>query len=604
MTTSTSSPKRYLWQLDDLKDFTAFLHLIWHNLRLPAPTPLQKDIASFLATSGQKRLILQAFRGVGKSYITAAYAAYRLYWNPQISVLIVSATKARSDSLARFLKQILTNTPALRPLIPDATKGNRDGANIFDIGPALPKDEPSVKSVGITGQITGSRADLIIADDIEIANNSFTTAMREKLADTVKEFDAVLKPGEGSSIVYLGTPQSMMSIYNTLATRGYLTRKWPARVPTAAQKESYGSTLAPLIAQNTATGAPTEPERFGHHDLLEREASYGRSGFALQYMLDTAQSDALKFPLRLSDLTITSLDNNKGPQSVVWSGGPESLIKDLSNPGQPGDGFHHPMALGPDFAPWQGVCMHLDPAGKGRDEFAWAIVKHLNGHLYASDVGGHMHGYADAGFDLILSKAQNHKVSIITYTGGYGDDSLIELLKRRALQKNIPLTFEQVPTGTGHKELRIIQTLEPILASHRLTLDRRVVDADFAFARGDESACFGDYPNKTGLLDYSLTYQLTHITADKGSLAHDDRLEALSYACRYWTDRLKIDENRAIAQARDETIEAEQRLFDLHNTAGFDILALTGDIQLALRAAYRADMAGESGETAEKWTEV
>ena len=48
------------------EDFRVFLWLTWKHLNLPAPTPIQQDIAQFLA-KGPDRMILQAFRGVGKS---------------------------------------------------------------------------------------------------------------------------------------------------------------------------------------------------------------------------------------------------------------------------------------------------------------------------------------------------------------------------------------------------------------------------------------------------------------------------------------------------------------------------------------------------------
>ncbi|WP_270994138.1 phage terminase large subunit, partial [Listeria seeligeri] len=95
----------------------------------------------------------------------------------------------------------------------------------FDVGPAQPDQSPSVKSVGINGQLTGSRADTIIADDIEVPKNSMTVVQREKLAELVKEFDAVLKPG--GEIIYLGTPQTEESLYNKLPERGYVIRIWP-----------------------------------------------------------------------------------------------------------------------------------------------------------------------------------------------------------------------------------------------------------------------------------------------------------------------------------------------------------------------------------------
>jgi len=84
-----------------------------------------------------------------------------------------------------------------------------------------------VKSVGIIGQ--RSRADYIIADDIEVPNNSMTQGMRDRLSEAVEEFDAILKPD--GRIVYLGTPQNQESLYNKLPERGYKTHIWPARFP-------------------------------------------------------------------------------------------------------------------------------------------------------------------------------------------------------------------------------------------------------------------------------------------------------------------------------------------------------------------------------------
>ena len=46
-------------------------------------------------------------------------------------------------------------------------------------------------------------ADEIIADDVEVPNNSFTQPMRDKLSEAVKEFEAILKPnGKLPSLVH------------------------------------------------------------------------------------------------------------------------------------------------------------------------------------------------------------------------------------------------------------------------------------------------------------------------------------------------------------------------------------------------------------------
>ncbi|WP_211380803.1 phage terminase large subunit [Agrobacterium tumefaciens] len=155
-------------------------------------------------------------------------------------------------------------------------KGQRDSNITFDVGPAGASQSPSVKSVGITGQLTGSRADVIIADDVESLNNAMTSTMRDLLAERIKEFDAVLKPG--GRVIYLGTPQTEMSIYNRLPERGYEIRIWPARIPVDPDK--YQGRLAPfvmrMIQDGNPAGTPVDPKRFHDLDLLEREASYAR----------------------------------------------------------------------------------------------------------------------------------------------------------------------------------------------------------------------------------------------------------------------------------------------------------------------------------------
>ena len=180
------------------EDFRAFLYLIWKHLNLPEPTPVQYDIAHFLQ-HGPKRTIIEAFRGVGKSFVTAALCLWLLYRDPDVKIMVVSASKERADAFSQFVKRLIAEVPFLAHL--KATKNQRDTLIAFDVGPAKTDQSPSMKSVGITGQLTGSRADIIVADDIEVMGNSATQAARDKLLELVKEFDAVLKPLDTSRII-------------------------------------------------------------------------------------------------------------------------------------------------------------------------------------------------------------------------------------------------------------------------------------------------------------------------------------------------------------------------------------------------------------------
>lgn len=144
-------------------NFPLFCNLVWQTIGLPFLTPLQNDIAKLLQNPPSDRFILMGFRGVAKSFITCAYVVWCLWKNPQLKIMVVSANKERADANATFIKKIINELPFLDHL--KAREGQRDTQNLFDVGPAKPDHSPSVKSVGIKGQLTGSRADLIVADD-------------------------------------------------------------------------------------------------------------------------------------------------------------------------------------------------------------------------------------------------------------------------------------------------------------------------------------------------------------------------------------------------------------------------------------------------------
>ena len=148
---------------DFYENFPLFVGLVWKYIGLPRPTAIQLDIAMTLQNLPNNRFILEGFRGVAKSFITCAYSVWRLWRDPQIKIMIVSANKERADANAVFIKKIMNTLPFLEHL--KAREGQRDTQNLFDVGPARPDHSPSLKSVGIEGQLTGSRADLIVADD-------------------------------------------------------------------------------------------------------------------------------------------------------------------------------------------------------------------------------------------------------------------------------------------------------------------------------------------------------------------------------------------------------------------------------------------------------
>ena len=534
-----------------LRDFRNFLYLVWKHLNLPDPTPLQYDIAEYLQ-HGPKRSVIMAFRGVGKSWITSAFVVHQLLLDPAKNILVVSASKNRSDDFSTFTLRIIQEIPILQGLKP--SENQRFSKIAFDVGPAPASHAPSVKSLGISSQLTGSRADIIVADDVEVANNSATQGMRDKLDEQVKEFDAIIKPLDSSRIIFLGTPQCEDSIYNKLRERGYKSRIWPSEYPDDTEAiNNYGGDLAPLVADNIApdtVGTSTEPLRFTDLDLEERKMSYGRTGYALQFMLNPKLSDADRYPLKINDLIISDVDVDLAPEKIVWSSDPDNTDRDLPNVGLAGDRFRRPSSTVGDMIPYSGSVLSIDPSGRGKDETGYAVVKMLNGQLYVPDAGGIRGGYDEKTLKELVAIAKDNKVNKVVIESNFGDGMFMELIKP-LFRTTYPVTIEEV-RHNKQKELRIVDTLEPVLNSHRLVVDPKVITNDYRSALS--------YPIEQQTR-YMLMYQLSRITRDKGSLVHDDRLDALSIAVGYWVQQMASDADQSMVDRHQELLHKELQDF-------------------------------------------
>jgi len=535
----------------ELQDFRNFLFVCWKHLGLPDPTPLQYDIANYLQY-GPKRAIVMAFRGVGKSWICSAYVVHQLLLDPSKNILVVSASKTRSDDFSTFTLRLIHEIPVLEGLKP--RDGQRFSKISFDVGPAPASHAPSVKSLGITSQLTGSRADIIVADDVEVANNSATQGMRDKLSDQVKEFDAIIKPLETSRILFLGTPQCEDSIYTKLRERGYNTRIWPSEYVGKDKNDTiYEGAIAPFI--NDATnddniGRSTEPLRFNDIDLEERKLSYGRSGYALQFLLNPRLSDADRYPLKINDFIVQDLDNDVAHEKYVWASGPDQVVEDIPNVGFNGDRYHRPLQALGDMVDYTGSVMAIDPSGRGKDETAYAVVKMLNGFLFIHACNGIRGGYGDNVLKELSTIAKRFKVNEIVVESNMGDGMFTELLKP-IINAVYPVTINEVRHNI-QKEKRIIDTIEPVLNAHRLVVDPSVIKNDFNTAL--------TYPIEIQNR-YMLFYQLSRITGEKGSLLQDDRLDALAMAVNYWTEQMSANADLKIEDRRKELLNEELEKF-------------------------------------------
>lgn len=549
------------------------------------PTPVQCQILDYLE-NGPNRRVIAAFRGCGKSTLSAIYQLWNLFRNPEEKVLIVSASMSRAESMTAWMLKIISDIPWLRHMQPDSFDG-RYSRIAFDVGTCkYIEQSPSVRAAGITGQITGSRASKILVDDCETPTTALTQVQRAKLRNSLNELEAILKPEEGCEIVYLGTPHSATdSIYFTLNRElNYEMQMWPARVPETVTP--YRKCLAPLIEKQIGvrTGRPTDT-RFSEDELLQRQLSMSPMQWRLQYQLDATLSDIEKYPLRCGDVMVMTIDHLL-PEVVIYEKARAYRIDDLACIGMAHDPYFYRPAetdgsVSADDAP---TVMVLDPAGGGFDEFAWAVMKVWAGNYFLVASGGRRGGVSETFWrELAVKAKQYHVKEIVVETNFGGLEVYAQVLKPYLIQVGAECTIESI-RSTVQKERRIIDTLAPILQTHRFVVDRRVVEKDAEIvseARDSHQEA------------YSLFYQMTRLTYEKGSLLHDDRLDAMSMCIEWFQQQAALNQQAQKEARYGEWLDAMIEGWDGYTLMSADRLGMNMTLEQARRAAM-ADGRGGS----------
>ena len=542
---------------DAYPEFNEFLYDVITGLMGFSCTPNQIDMADYLQHGNQYRMI-QAQRGQAKTTVTAAYAVWRLINDPTTRVLIVSSGDKMAKEISNWIIQIINGMEELSCLRPDRAAGDRASVEAFDVHYALKGAEksPSVACMGITGNMQGKRADVLIADDIESQKNSATAEMRERLIHLSRDFTSINSKGD---IIYLGTPQSVDSIYNSLPGRGFDIRIWPGRYPTVEEIDNYGIHLAPMIrsaleadpslrgggGMDGTRGKPTDNVILGEDVLVKKEIDQGAAYFQLQHMLDTRLSDADRFPLKLSKMTFMQVPTGNVPIQVFHQAAPANLILTASD--YPVNAkFYRAAGFSNEFGAFQGTHMYVDPAGGGQngDETAYAVTKFSAGRVFLVDIGGVPGGIGDDNLDMLTQVAAKWKPERISIEKNYGNGALSNVWQPLLFRKH-QCEIEDV-WESGQKELRIIDTLEPVIGSGRFIVDEELIEKDWASVQ--------KYPAERRA-SYSLFSQMEKITRDRGSLFHDDRIDALAGSVRNWVQDLSQDDEQAKYQAQRKAYE-------------------------------------------------
>ena len=536
-------------------------------------TDMQEDIAIYMERGPRLRMVM-AQRGEAKSTLAALYAVWRLIHNLRERVLVVSAGADQASEVAILIIRVIMNWDILEYMRPDKQHGDRTSVESFDVHYALKglDKSPSVACVGITSNLPGKRADLLIPDDIESPKNGYTVTMRQQLLQLSKEFTSINTHGD---ILYLGTPQSKDSIYNTLPGRGFDIKIWPGRFPTPEEQAKYGNRLAPFLSERIAAdpslqrgggldgtkGKPADPDRYTEEDLIEKELDKGPEDFQLQHMLDTSMSDATRQQLKLSDLLVANYDFERLPEVQVYQADQKYAVQLGAEFPIPLTKMYHPVPVDCAFVkPKEAPMMYIDPAGGGSDELGLGVSCALGPYIHLLDVKGLKGGLNEKNTKTILDTAFKYKLSTIQCESNMGHGLFeinlrSEILKasldteksheEREFYKNLGVTGEY---STGQKEKRIIDSFVSATQRHKVIVHPQVFLSDVE--------C-GLQHSQDKRAQYSFFYQFNNVTTDRNSLNHDDRVEAAAGAVRYWKGVLVQDEDEA-AKAR---ILAEGKAF-------------------------------------------
>ena len=560
-------------------DFPFFLEMLWLAIGYDKKAPLEElhlDMAAWIDNRDQPTRGVMAARGVGKTTIgTCAYAAFRLNADPDIRIMVVSEGHKHAKKIVAQIREWIRSVPFLQHLEPDPDRGHWDNADEFDVGPCTKTKDPSVRSAGIDGQITGTRAALLIADDIETGKGSRTINARERIADAVKEFRSIASFGQ-REILYVGTPHHRESLYERLMKQGddkttYAFRVYPMVLPKPLWKHRF---IAPIVAEKLARHGevrdheyiPLFPITLGYDMVMER-LSEGLVEFTRQQMC-VADSEDMEYPLRLSDLIVPScgVDMVDAPlwikhglrtghnESTAW---PDMEVLGMSN-----DRLHREIAFATERSKYASTLGFVDPSGRGNDETAWCMGGYLAGYIWTKKLGHSNVGEPGDSPTVLARIARDaresrcHRIVVERQFGGDSFGQLLDVeLRRLAVEPGHPefpdgwrCSVETVP-ARGNKEKRIIASLSRVMHGHRLVVPREVIEIE------------SDVPTK-----YQLQYQIANITEQARSVQHDDRVEAIAGMVGLFVDEMDIspeDMAGMIEQrAKDAEIERQWELLD------------------------------------------
>lgn len=247
---------------------------VWNEVQGQGTPGLHFDIASWLSErwhADDRELLLMAFRNSGKSTLVGLFAAWLLVMDPELRIMVLAADHQLAQKMVRNVRRILERHPLTQGLRP--ANSEEWSSDRFTVNRQREHRDPSMLAKGVGANITGSRADIIICDDVEVPNTCDTPLKRDDLRARLDEIDFILVPG--GLRLFVGTPHTYYSIYadETRADTG----------ETQPYLDGFQRLTLPVY---DGSGNSRWPERFPAERIEAIRARSGPAKFQSQMMLE------------------------------------------------------------------------------------------------------------------------------------------------------------------------------------------------------------------------------------------------------------------------------------------------------------------------------
>jgi predicted phage terminase large subunit-like protein len=417
--------------------FNQFVWL-WNQLQDQDTPALHQEIAAWLGRGwdeSQRRLLLLVFRDAGKSTLVGLYCAWLLSQDPDLRILVLSAEHSLAGKMVRNVKRIIERHPVTRRLVPE--RPDQWAADRFTVRRRRELRDPSLLARGVAGNITGTRAEVVICDDVEVPNTCDTPGKRAELRERLGEIGFVLVP-DGQQL-YVGTPHSFYSIY--------------AEEPRHEQGETrpflhgFQRLVLPLVDED---GRSRWPERFTADKIEELCRESGPQRFASQMLLRPTNIAEVRLEpdlLRRYEAPLACHESNG--RLVLTIGGRRMVSASC---------YWDPSFGAPDRGDRSAVAVvFVDEEGG-----YW-----LQGLAYLTHDPAAPQDEATQLCRQVADFALGHEVPVVTVESNGLGRFLPSLLRAELGRRGSGATVRE-HSASRNKERRILEALDPVMAAGRL----------------------------------------------------------------------------------------------------------------------------------------